>query len=58
VMVKNRHDSNYVHVDPRNIPVPNDRQLTGKDLADFKRERTRIDELMRRPPVHRAQLPS
>jgi murein DD-endopeptidase MepM/ murein hydrolase activator NlpD len=58
VMVKNRHDSNYVHVDPRTIPVPNDRQLTGKDLADFKRERARIDELMRRPPVHRAQLPS
>jgi murein DD-endopeptidase MepM/ murein hydrolase activator NlpD len=58
VMVKNRHDSNYVHVDPRTIPVPNDRQLTGKDLADFKRERARIDELMRRPAVHRAQLPS
>jgi murein DD-endopeptidase MepM/ murein hydrolase activator NlpD len=58
VMIKNRHDSNYVHFDPRTIPVPNDRQLTGKDLADFKRERTRIDELMRRPPVHRAQLPS
>ena len=58
VMVKNRHDSNYVHVDPRTIPVPNDRQLTGKDLVDFKRERTRIDDLMRRPPVHRAQLPS
>jgi murein DD-endopeptidase MepM/ murein hydrolase activator NlpD len=58
VMVKNRLDSNYVHVDPRRIPVPEDRQLAGKDLADFKRERTRIDDLMRRPPVRSAQLPS
>jgi murein DD-endopeptidase MepM/ murein hydrolase activator NlpD len=51
VMVKNRNDSGYGHVDPRSIHVPNDRQLSGKDLADFKRERTRIDDLMRRHPV-------
>jgi murein DD-endopeptidase MepM/ murein hydrolase activator NlpD len=42
---------NGVHVNPMSIQVPNDRQLTGKDLADFKREKARIDELMRRHPV-------
>lgn len=51
VMVKNSYDSGYNHVDPRSIQVPNDRQLAGKDLVDFKRERARIDELMRRHPV-------
>jgi len=58
VMVKNRFDGEYSHVDPRTIPVPNDRQLAGKDLADFKRERARIDDLMRRPPVRSAHLRS
>lgn len=38
-------------VDPLSIQVPRERQLTGKHLADFQKERTRIDELMRRPPV-------
>ena len=42
---------NGQHVNPMSIQVPNDRQLTGKDLADFKREKVRIDELMRRQPV-------
>ncbi|MBX9590059.1 MAG: M23 family metallopeptidase [Hyphomonadaceae bacterium] len=42
---------NGVHVNPMSIQVPNDRQLAGKDLAEFKRERVRIDELMRRHPV-------
>ena len=42
---------NGVQVNPMSIQVPNDRQLAGKDLADFKREKTRIDELMRRHPV-------
>ena len=42
---------NGVHVNPMSIQVPNDRQLNGKDLADFKREKARIDELMRRHPV-------
>jgi murein DD-endopeptidase MepM/ murein hydrolase activator NlpD len=51
VMVKNTYNSNYEHVDPRSIQVPNDRQLAGKDLADFKRELARIEALMRRPPV-------
>ena len=54
VMIKNRSDDGYSHVDPRAIPVPTDRQLKGKDLADFKRERARIDDLMRRPPVRSA----
>jgi murein DD-endopeptidase MepM/ murein hydrolase activator NlpD len=56
VLIKNRFDGEYSHVDPRSIPVPNDRQLAGKDLTDFKRERTRIDNLMRRPPVRSAHL--
>jgi murein DD-endopeptidase MepM/ murein hydrolase activator NlpD len=58
VQVKNRFDSSYSHVNPSAIPIPNERQLKGKDLADFKRERARIDELMRRNPVRSAQLPS
>lgn len=51
VMVRQRGENNYTHVDPRTIHVPNDRQLAGKDLVDFKRERSRIDDLMRRHPV-------
>lgn len=38
-------------VDPLSIQVPRERQLTGKVLADFQRERARIEDLMRRPPV-------
>ena len=38
-------------VDPLSIQVPRERQLSGKLLADFQKERGRIDELMRRPPV-------
>jgi murein DD-endopeptidase MepM/ murein hydrolase activator NlpD len=38
-------------VDPLSIQVPRERKLTGKDLADFQRERARIDDLMRRAPV-------
>jgi murein DD-endopeptidase MepM/ murein hydrolase activator NlpD len=56
IWVKNRQDSGYSHVNPGSIPVPNERQLKGKDLADFKRERARIDDLMRRHPVRSAQL--
>jgi murein DD-endopeptidase MepM/ murein hydrolase activator NlpD len=56
VHVKNRLAEGYAPVDPIGIPVPNDRQLAGKDLADFNRERARIDELMRRPPVRSANL--
>ena len=57
IWIKNRHDNGYAHVNPGSIPVPNERQLKGKDLADFKRERVRIDDLMRRHPVRSARLP-
>lgn len=39
------------HVDPMSIQVPQERKLTGKALADFQKERARIEDLMRRPPV-------
>ena len=55
VLVKNSHDSSFSHVDPMSIQVPNDRQLSGKDLVDFKREKARIDELMRGHPVNSAR---
>jgi murein DD-endopeptidase MepM/ murein hydrolase activator NlpD len=42
---------NSSYVDPMSIQVPRERQLAGKQLADFQKERLRIDELMRRNPV-------
>ncbi len=45
VLVNNRH------VNPMTIHVPRGRQLTGKLLANFQKERTRIEGLMRRSPV-------
>ena len=33
------------------IPVPKERKLEGKAMADFQKERVRIDDLMRRNPV-------
>ncbi len=50
ILVSNRF------VDPMSIQMPKERKLTGKQLADFQRERARIEELMRRPPVRVAQL--
>jgi murein DD-endopeptidase MepM/ murein hydrolase activator NlpD len=50
VLVNNRF------VDPLSIQVPQERKLTGKLLGDFQRERMRLDELMRRPPVRVAQV--
>ena len=41
---------NGVPIDPIN-PGTDDRQLAGKDLADFKRERVRIDGLLKSHPV-------
>ena len=38
-------------VDPLSIQVPRERKLSGRDLAEFQRERARIEELMRRAPV-------
>lgn len=45
VLVNNRH------VDPMKIKVPRERQLKGRELVEFQRERARIDEIMRRSPV-------
>lgn len=43
-------------VDPMSIQVPKEKKLVGKQLTEFQRERARIDDLMRRPPVRVAQL--
>jgi murein DD-endopeptidase MepM/ murein hydrolase activator NlpD len=45
VLVNNRF------VDPMSIQVPRERKLEGADLAEFQKERNRIDELMHRAPV-------
>jgi murein DD-endopeptidase MepM/ murein hydrolase activator NlpD len=42
---------NNSFVDPMSIQVPRERQLSGKQLADFQKERARIDDLTRRNPV-------
>jgi murein DD-endopeptidase MepM/ murein hydrolase activator NlpD len=42
---------NNQHVDPMSIQVPRERRLSGKQQADFQRERARIDDLARRNPV-------
>ena len=42
---------NNSHVDPMSIQVPRERQLSGRQLVDFQKERARIDDLMRRNPV-------
>lgn len=42
---------NNSFVDPMRIEVPRDRRLSGRDLAEFQKERRRIEDLMRRPPV-------
>jgi murein DD-endopeptidase MepM/ murein hydrolase activator NlpD len=38
-------------VDPMSIQVPRERRLTGRQLAEFQRERSRIDDLLRRTPA-------
>lgn len=38
-------------VNPLKIQVPRERQLAGRQLAEFQKERARVDELMRRAPV-------
>ena len=43
---------NSRHVDPMKIHVPRGRKLAARELAEFKKERTRIDELLRRSPVN------
>jgi len=45
VLVNNRFTN------PLSIKIPKARQLQGRLLSDFRREKARIDDLMRRPPV-------
>lgn len=52
VLVNNRW------VDPLSIQMPQERKLTGRQLADFQKERGRLEDLMRRPPVRVAQVES
>jgi murein DD-endopeptidase MepM/ murein hydrolase activator NlpD len=42
---------NNSFVDPNSIQAQRERQLNGRPLVDFQKERARIDELMRRNPV-------
>ena len=42
---------NKRHVNPLKMKVPRERLLKGVELAEYKRERQRIDELMKRQPV-------
>ena len=42
---------NNQFVDPMSIQVPREKQLLARDLADFQRERTRIEEIKARAPV-------
>jgi len=41
-------------VDPLSIQVPRERKLDGRQLIEFQKARTRIDDLMRRTPVKTA----
>lgn len=45
VLINNRF------VDPLSIQVPREKQLTGRQLVEFQKEKARIDELIRRAPV-------
>ncbi len=42
---------NSTFVDPMTIHVPREHQLAGRQLADFQKERGRVEELMNRTPV-------
>ena len=42
---------NSSYVDPMSIQVPRERQLAGRQIADFQKERARIDDLARRNPI-------
>ena len=42
---------NNQHTNPLSIKIPKSRQLQGRLLADFRREKARIEDLMHRPPV-------
>lgn len=42
---------NNQHTNPLSIKIPKSRQLTGRLLTEFRREKAHIDDLMHRPPV-------
>jgi murein DD-endopeptidase MepM/ murein hydrolase activator NlpD len=43
--------ANNKHVDSQSVKLPTGTMLTGKDLAAFQAERTRLDELMKATPL-------
>ncbi len=43
-------------VDPLAIRLPRGRELAGKQLEDFKRERAFIDDVLKRAPGQASQL--
>jgi hypothetical protein len=47
---------NNQFVDPLSIQVPRERRLTGRQLAEFQKERLRIEDLLRRHPVRVEQV--
>jgi murein DD-endopeptidase MepM/ murein hydrolase activator NlpD len=42
---------NNQFTNPLSIKIPKSRQLQGRLLTDFRREKARIEDLMHRPPV-------
>jgi murein DD-endopeptidase MepM/ murein hydrolase activator NlpD len=51
VLVQSANGASYRTVDPMSVNMPRERDLAGKDLADFQKERARIDRLLRAEPV-------
>jgi murein DD-endopeptidase MepM/ murein hydrolase activator NlpD len=49
---------NNERIDPLQMKVPRERRLIGQELAEFQKERTRIDDLMHLRPVRVEQLDS
>ena len=47
---------NNQFVDPLSIQVPRERRLTGRQLAEFQKERARIEDLLRRRPIRVEQI--
>lgn len=47
---------NNQFVDPLSIQVPREKRLTGRQLAEFQKERARIEDLLRRRPIRVEQI--
>jgi len=47
---------NNQFVDPLSIQVPRESRLTGRQLAEFQKERARIEDLLRRQPIRVEQI--